>query len=164
MCGRHGESMQTLRHLVAGTDFSACAQRGLALAITLAVAARVRVTVVHVCELGIDDLDDRRLLQCAEALSEVVARHRRCGVEVAGVLRSGKAWEKLDNVAAEVGASLIVIGRCGAGRGRSVEIGSVADHLVRSASRPVLTVACDFNCLDAEAYETNQPCTRNKTS
>jgi nucleotide-binding universal stress UspA family protein len=156
--------MQTLRHLVSGTDFSACAERGLELAIALAVAARTRVTVAHVCELDVDNIDDRRLLQCAEALSEVVARHQRCGVEVAGVLRSGRPWEKLDNVAAEVGASLIVIGRYGAGRGRSVEIGSVADHLVRCASRPVLTVACDFDRLDSEAHETNHPCGKNKTS
>jgi nucleotide-binding universal stress UspA family protein len=147
--------MQTLRHVVAGTDFSECAEEALELAIALATAARVRLTLVHVCELSIDDIDDRRLLRCGEALSEVVVRHQRRGVEVAGVLRSGKPWEKLDNVAAEVGASLIVVGRSGIGRGRSVELGSVADRLLRGASRPVLTVPCNFDRLDAEAHETN---------
>jgi nucleotide-binding universal stress UspA family protein len=39
---------------------------------------------------------------------------------------------------------LIVVGRHGAGRGRTVPLGSVADHLARSASRPVLIVACGF--------------------
>jgi nucleotide-binding universal stress UspA family protein len=134
--------MQTLRHLVSGTDFSECAERGLELAVSLAIASLARVTIVHVCELGVDDLDDSRLLECGEALSEVVARHQRRGADVTGVMRSGKPWQKLDNVAAEVGASLIVIGRNGAGR--SAELGSVADQLVRCASRPVLTVACTF--------------------
>jgi nucleotide-binding universal stress UspA family protein len=136
--------MQTLRHLVCGTDFSECAERAIELAISLAIAPRARVTVVHVCELGDNDLDDRHLLECGEALSAVVAKYRGCGVELAGVLRSGKPWQKLDNVAAEVGASLIVIGRQGLGRAGSAELGSVADRLLRFASRPVLTVASNF--------------------
>jgi nucleotide-binding universal stress UspA family protein len=135
--------MQALRQLVSGTDFSECADHALEQAIELALAASVRITLVHVYEPGDDGRDDRRLLQCEAALSEVVARHRRRGVELIGLLRSGKPWTKLDNVAAEVGASLIVVGRHGAGRGRSVDLGSVAAHLVRTANRPVLTVACD---------------------
>jgi nucleotide-binding universal stress UspA family protein len=51
-------------------------------------------------------------------------------------------WKKLDNVAAEVGAGLIVIGRHGSGR--SAAMGTVADQLVRCAHRSVLIVACDF--------------------
>jgi nucleotide-binding universal stress UspA family protein len=135
--------MPALRQLVCGIDFSGCAEHALEQAIEFALAASARITLVHVCEPGDDDLDDRRLLQCEAALSKVVARHRPRGVELTGVLRSGKPWTKLDNVAAEIGASLIVVGRHGAGRGRSVELGSVADHLVRAANRPVLTVACD---------------------
>jgi hypothetical protein len=49
-----------------------------------------------------------------------------------------------------------VVGRHGAGRGRSLEIGTVADQLVRSANRSVLTVACDFDCLDSEANATKR--------
>ncbi|HET9597565.1 MAG TPA: universal stress protein [Anaeromyxobacteraceae bacterium] len=146
--------MQALRQLVSGTDFSACAEHALERAIELALAASARITLVHVHEPGDDDLDDRRLLQCEAALSEVVSRHRRRGVDLTGVLRSGKPWTKLDNVAVEVGANLIVVGRHGAGRGRSVDLGSVADRLVRAANRPVLTVACgcdpDHTCSETE--------------
>jgi nucleotide-binding universal stress UspA family protein len=152
--------MQTLRHLVAGTDFSEHAERALELAIRLALAASARITLVHVCEPAVDHLlDEQRLLQGQETLSRVVERHRRHRVEVSGVLRSGKPWEKLDNVAAEVGASLIVVGRHGAGRGRSVELGSVAERLVRTANRHVLTAACDldFDGLDSEAPATTRP-------
>lgn len=137
--------MQTLRHLVVGTDFSDGAEQALELAIKLAVAAGARISLVHVCELDVDGNDDRRLSQCGESLARAVAGVRRRGVEVTGVLRSGKPWQKLDNVAADVGASLIVVGRHGVGRGLRVDIGSVADQLVRSASRPVLTVASQTN-------------------
>jgi hypothetical protein len=37
-CGRHGGFMQTLRHLVVGTDFSQPAEQALELAIRLARA------------------------------------------------------------------------------------------------------------------------------
>jgi nucleotide-binding universal stress UspA family protein len=134
--------MQALRQLVSGTDFSECAEHALEHAIEIALAASARITVVHVYEPE-DDFDERRLPECEAALSDLMARHRRRGVDLTGVLRSGRPWTKLDNAAAEVGASLIVVGRHGAGRGRSVELGSVADHLVRAANRPVLTVACD---------------------
>jgi nucleotide-binding universal stress UspA family protein len=148
--------MQTLRHVVSGTDFSEAAERALELALALAAAAQVPVTVVHVCELDIDDHEDQRLVRCGDALSEIVAKHRRGDVELTGVLRTGKPWEKLENVAVDVGASLIVIGRSGSGRGRSAELGSVAGHLVRWASRPVLTVACNFDRFETEAHESNR--------
>ncbi|HSR97892.1 MAG TPA: universal stress protein, partial [Kofleriaceae bacterium] len=60
--------------------------------------------------------------------------------DIAGVLRSGKPWEKINNIAAEVGAGLIVLGRTGAGRGAPSDVGSVALRVLRTASRPVLTV------------------------
>lgn len=149
--------MEIFRQIVSGTDFSECAEHALELAIDLALAASARVTLVHVCEPGEGDLDDRRLQQCDAALRLVLARHRHRGVELTGVLRSGKPWTKLGNVAAEVGASLIVIGRHGAGRGRGGALGSVADHLVRSANRSVLTVACDpeLDRLGSDCLQTN---------
>jgi len=148
--------MQTLRPLVTGTDFSECAEQALEMAIQLAVAARTGITLVHVCELGVNDIDEQRFSRCSETLAAVVAKHRNRGVEITGVLRSGRPWEKLDNLAAEVGASLIVIGRCGAG-GASAPLGSVAEHLVRSASRPVLTVTSDVSRFEGEADDSNQP-------
>lgn len=148
--------MQTLRNLVTGTDFSDCAEHALAVAIQLAAAAGARITLVHVCELAVDDVDDRRLPEWDAALSRLVAEHQSQRVEISGVLRCGRPWEKLDNVAAEVGASLIVVGRHGAGRREGVELGSVAERLVRAANRSVLTVACDFDGLHSEAHSTHR--------
>lgn len=147
--------MQTLRPLVTGTDFSPCAEQALEKAIQLALAARTGITLVHVCELGDGDIDEQRLRRCSETLAAIVEKHGNSGVEITGVLRSGRPWEKLDNLAADVGASLIVIGRHGA-RGPSAPLGSVAEHLVRSASRPVLTVTCDLHRFDGEADGNNE--------
>lgn len=141
--------METVRHVVAGTDFSEAAQQAVEVALGLARSAGARLSVVHVCEPGVEDPDD--LHRCSDALSLLVARLPPILGGVAGVLRQGKPWEKLDNVAAEVGAGLIVIGRHGAGRGPVVAMGCVADHLVRTASRPVLTVPTDLTRLDVEA-------------
>lgn len=140
--------METLRQVVVGTDFSEPAERALALATRLGPG---RVTVVHVCEPDAEELDGQ-----AAALSALVARHRRAGLAIVGLLRRGKPWKKLDNVAAEVGAGLIVIGRHGRGRGCRGAIGTVAEQLVRSAHRSVLTVACDFDCFVREADPTNE--------
>lgn len=139
--------MQTLRHIVVGTDFSEEAEQALMTAVGFASTIAARITLVHVCELDADDHDDRRLVQCSEALSELVDRHRQAGLDISGVLRCGKPWTKLDNVAAEIGASAIVIGRHGAGGDRGIDLGSVAHQLVRTASRPVLMVPNDFNRL-----------------
>jgi nucleotide-binding universal stress UspA family protein len=140
--------MQTLRNVVVGSDFSSCSRQALELALGLARDSAARVVLVHVCEPGIDDLDDQRLLSCEQALFRLVDEQRRQGADLTGVLRSGRPWQKLDNVAVEVGASLIVIGRHGAGRGPSVALGSVAEQLVRSASRPLLLVTGDLDSHD----------------
>lgn len=147
--------MPTLRHVVSGTDFSESADHALELAIALAAPAGAAVTVVHVCEPDAEDVDDGRLARCAEALARLVGRHSKSGVAMTGVLRTGTPWKKLDNVAAEVGAGLIVVGRSGMGGGASAAIGSVADQLVRSANRPVLTVFSNFDRLASEAHETS---------
>ncbi len=148
--------MQTLRHLVVGTDFSEYAEQALELAIRLALAAGGRITLVHVCELCVDErVEEERRRESHEVLAQLVARHRQ-QVEISGVLRSGRPWEKLDNVAAEVGASLIVVGRHGAGFGQAVALGSVAARLVRTSHRHVLTVASDFDRLHGDASTSNR--------
>ena len=45
---------------------------------------------------------------------------------------------------------------------RNVAIGSNAECLLRSGSRPVLTVASEFNRLDVEAHESNRKSRKDK--
>ncbi len=143
--------MQTLRHILVGTDFSACAGAALEYALSLGAA---RLTLVHVCELtselGIPDdratstLDEEQLDRCRHQLAATVAAYAARGVAIQGLLRTGKPWEKLNNAAAEVGASLIVIGRIGVDGGGDRDdgqpLGVVAKHVLRRSSRPVLMV------------------------
>lgn len=148
--------MQTLRHVVVGTDFSEPAEHALEVAIRLALAVGARITLVHVCELCADDqLEEQRRRESHDGLSQLVARHRD-RVELSAILRNGKPWQKLDNVAAEVGASLIVVGRRGAGAGADATLGSVAAHLVRTANRHVLTVATHSDGLETETPPNNR--------
>jgi nucleotide-binding universal stress UspA family protein len=153
-CGLYNRFMQTLRTIVVGTDFSECAEHALDTAITLASLGDARVAVVHVCALSAERgvaealvsqaLDDQLLDACQAALDQVIARHSRRGVELTGVLRNGRPAEKLSNVAAEVGASVIVIGRHGAGRAAQADLGTVSDRLMRTSTRPVLIVPCNL--------------------
>jgi nucleotide-binding universal stress UspA family protein len=104
---------------------------------------------VHVCELrselGLGDRDDleaeERVAIAAQAeLAAAVARCLRArGIETEVVVRRGAPWEKIHNVATDVGADLIVIGAQGQ-RGMPRVFGSVAERLVRTATRPVLVV------------------------
>ena len=153
-CGPYNRFMQTLRTIVVGTDFSECAEHALDTAITLASLGDARITLVHVCALSAERgvaeamvsqaLDDQLLDACQAALDSVIARHSRRGFQLTGVLRSGRPAEKLNNVAAEVGASVIVIGRHGAGRGAQADLGTVSERVMRTATRPVLVVPCDI--------------------
>jgi len=136
--------MQSLRHIVVGTDFSPAAESALDCAVTIANLGLAKITVVHVCELsterGMPDevatsaFDEQLVQTCTDKLAALVARYARCGVEVKGLLRTGRPWEKLNNAATEVGASLIVIGR------DAGSLGLVTGHLLRCSTRPVLTV------------------------
>lgn len=112
----------------------------------LSTRASTRIALVHVCELGVDELDEQRLRRCDETLAEHVARHRRDRVEITRVLRSGAPWGKLDNVASGVRRrepNRDRTPRRGTWSGHRA-IGWVAERLVRTASRPVLTVPFAF--------------------
>jgi nucleotide-binding universal stress UspA family protein len=149
--------MQTLRTIVVGTDFSDCAEQALDAAVVLASLCRARVVLVHVCVLSAErdavdaGFDSELLVACQEALTSVVARYRDRGIDITGILRSGRAAEKLSNVAAEVGASVVVIGRNG-DRGQRAEPGSLAERLLQTSTRPILVVPSDsMRVLTAEA-------------
>jgi len=134
--------MHSLRHILVGTDFSPCADAALDAAIALAKLGSSRITLVHVCELSAAitgaAIDEEVIAGCRAHLEAELVRRAGCGVELAPLMRIGRPVEKINNAAAEVGASLIVLGRWGADR--ATELGSVTDRVLRTASRPVLIV------------------------
>jgi nucleotide-binding universal stress UspA family protein len=134
--------MHSLRHLIVGTDFSANADAALDFAIGLARLGGAAITLVHVCEPteehGFSDpASEEDVLQgCRAQLLAACARRSHTGVAITPVLRSGQVADKIHNVATEVGASVIVIGR-------SKRLGHNAERVLRTASRPVLAVGAD---------------------
>jgi nucleotide-binding universal stress UspA family protein len=136
--------MERARWIVVGTDFSDGAQRALEHAVRLAHGSGARVAVVHAYEDGAETsraLEDRTPVlrtQLEDAVARISAR--RDGVHVEHFLRRGAPWEKLLNVAVEVGADLIVVGATGRRGVASVGavLGSVAYRVIASSTRSVL--------------------------
>lgn len=155
--------MQALRQIVVATDFSPGAECAVEAAIGLANLGHSRVTLVHVCELGVElgiveamatpAFDAELMRVCEERVRVAAERLAGRGVELTALLRCGRPWEKINNVATEVGASLIVIGRNGAGGAGGAELGGVASLVLRTATRPVLVVGLDAVTMCARAEE-----------
>jgi nucleotide-binding universal stress UspA family protein len=107
--------------------------------------------VIHSYEIPIFGFPDGAFVATADiatrmaeasrtGLENVVARRKGSKTQVDGVLREGVAWEEINKLADEIDADLIVIGTHGRkGLARAL-LGSVAENVVRTATRPVLTI------------------------
>ena len=133
--------MQQARWIVVGTDFSEGAQCAFAQALRLAGASGAQIALVHAYE---EDLQKRSPEDAPilRALAETIGRAgmNSADIRVESFVRRGVPWEKLSNVAVEVGADLIVVGATGQ-RGASAVapvLGSVAYRVLASATRSVL--------------------------
>lgn len=62
------------------------------------------------------------------------------GVPIEGALREGVAWEEIEHVADEIDADVIVIGTHGRRGIARALLGSVAENVIRTTYRPVLTI------------------------
>jgi nucleotide-binding universal stress UspA family protein len=144
---------ETIRIILVPTDFSEGADRALGWARILARAFRAEIVVLHVVDLGVawvplgglgavpapvpHDFVERftesaqaALDAVAEGASEVTRR----------LLRHGHPREVILEVAKEVHADVITMGTHGRRGFSQLFIGSVAEHVVRHAPVPVVTV------------------------
>jgi nucleotide-binding universal stress UspA family protein len=69
-------------------------------------------------------------------LEDVTARS---DVDITAELRSGRPDEEIDSYAAAIKADLVVLGNRGLESGPNEHLGSVAERVVRTAGRPVIT-------------------------
>jgi nucleotide-binding universal stress UspA family protein len=136
--------MERNRWIVVGMDFSDGAIRALEYALEHAEAVDARVTCVHAYEdaPGTPAFHDpapaiRQQLEEVIALSTPTA----CKVHIDSVVRRGPPWEKLANVATELGADMIVVGADGQ-RGAASQglLGTVVSRLVTTSPRSVVVV------------------------
>jgi nucleotide-binding universal stress UspA family protein len=142
---RHGSSeMQSTRWIVVGTDFSEAADGALQHAVNLASKARANLACVHAFEdppsaASLPDPTPNLRSELADAVVRSGADSK--GVHVELLVRRGAPWEKLLNVAADLGADLIVVGARGQrGAVHGLFLGSVATRLAATSPRCVLVV------------------------
>jgi Universal stress protein UspA and related nucleotide-binding proteins len=149
-CAGHGhgpeeKAIQTERWIVVGTDFSSGAEQALQQALTLAAESNASIALVHAYEDTPGTLASNGQTAAAlharleEAIGRTGARER--GIRVDSVVRRGAPWDKIVNVASELGATLIVVGAHGQrGPMRSSLVGSVATRVVATSTHSVLVV------------------------
>ena len=136
--------MECNRWIVVGMDFSDGAMRALEYAVEHARTMGTNVACVHAYEdaLGTPAFHDPAPV-IREQLEEAIALRVRsgCKVRVDPIVRRGAPWEKLTNVAMELGADLIVVGAEGQ-RGASSAglLGTVANRVVATSPRTVVVV------------------------
>lgn len=130
--------------IVVGTDFSETASRALEQAVSLAATLHADVVCVHAWEDAPamplrDDPTPGFEAQLQQAVAASGAHER--GVAVVTVVRRGRPWEKLLNVASDVGACLIVVGATGERNAcPQLGLGTVTARLTALSTRLVLIV------------------------
>jgi nucleotide-binding universal stress UspA family protein len=136
--------MERTRWIVVGTDFSEGAARALEEAVSFAARVGANLALVHAYEdaPGTRLKDDRAPALCVRLNDAIQASGAQAkGVHVQTFVRRGSAWEKLLNVASELGAPLIVVGANGVGHAPHQRfLGSVATRLAAISTRGVLIV------------------------
>jgi nucleotide-binding universal stress UspA family protein len=148
---------QLFRHVLCAIDFGDASMRGLSLAMKIAQEAGGQLTVVHVSEPlpqpgpGLDDVPGvggqsihehiaRLNAERETLLRDAVPATVREFCRVNTVMASGKPQDEVLRLAAERSADLIVIGMHGRNVIDRFFFGSTAQHIVRHAACPVLSV------------------------
>jgi nucleotide-binding universal stress UspA family protein len=144
------------RRILCPVDFSDASLNALKYAISMAQEADGQLTVLHVVAHEFENAADAASIvydagmtlgsfvkQREEALRRrlreaVATAPEFCGVE--SLLTHGKPWREVLRVAAARQSDLIVMGVQGRGAADLLFFGSTAQHVVREASSPVLTL------------------------
>jgi len=147
------------RRLLCAIDFSESSMAALQFATSLAEETDAKLTMVHVLEWPWEEPPSPRLEDLPVEQGAALAEFRRYREKMAATrlaalvpaanrlsqppavrLRSGKSYVQLLDVANEEGSDLIVIGVHGRNPFDMMLFGSTANHVVRRASCPVLTL------------------------
>jgi len=139
--------------LLVGTDCSTCSSRALEYAKQWAKASGLRLFVAHVIEWSpfsfntpqeLEQRHKRREDELQRARSHVIdpiiESLRAEGVDAEGIIRHGHPAETLNELATELGATNIIIGRRGQSAIKAKLFGSATSTLVQIADHPVTVV------------------------
>jgi|SRR5580658_10233975 nucleotide-binding universal stress UspA family protein len=143
--------MTELRRILVPTDFTETSDHAVDWALGVAAKIGGKVTLMHAYELPIIGFPDGTIIATPTiashiadgsraALDATVKRIAARGVSVESVLKEGIIYEEINAVAEAIDADLIVIGTHGRkGLARAL-LGSVAENVIRTATRPVVTI------------------------
>lgn len=134
--------------VVCAVDFSPCSLKALDYAASLAEQADANLTVLHVVEpiadyvaITVGGIDNELMKTAADRhLHALVAERLKNAAHVKPLLHTGKSAAEILDVAEKDAADLIVLGVTGRSAADIVWFGSTANHVVRRATCPVLTL------------------------
>lgn len=143
--------MITLKHILFPTDFSEYADRARPYATDLAKQFGATVTVVHVITgpqfmfgygvvLPTSSVPEDVRAHAQKRLDDQAAKIEAAGVQVDTELLEGKDANEIVEYAKRSKADLIVMATHGRSALKQVLMGSTAEHVVREAPCPVLTI------------------------
>jgi nucleotide-binding universal stress UspA family protein len=134
---RPGMSIEPIRRIVVGTDFSQPAATALGWASAIARAHGASLLLVHGYARQDHGLTPEETRAALAGLAAVETGH---GLQVHVEMRDGPAAEVVSAVAQESGADLLVIGSRGRNPLSRLLLGSVADAILKRVHRPTLVV------------------------
>ena len=135
------------KKIVVGLDFSNCSINALEHAISIAKRAKADVVMVWVNHLDyskeIFSVEPKQLLkEVKERLEGVVKKHtpELRGQKISYLIRKGKVYKEICDVADEQNAFLIIVGTHGSSGFEEFWIGSNANRVVSSSRVPTITI------------------------
>jgi nucleotide-binding universal stress UspA family protein len=135
------------KKIVVGVDFSDCSINALEHAITIAQKAKAGITMVWVNHLDyskeIFSVEPKQLTaEVTTRFEELIAtqKDKLWGQPLNYVIRKGKVYKEICDVAEEQKAELIVIGTHGSSGFEEFWIGSNANRMVSACSKPIITI------------------------
>jgi nucleotide-binding universal stress UspA family protein len=141
-----------MKTIVVPVDFSDVTNAMIEKAVEMARAFSCSLTLIHVVEPEPDFVDytpgpevmremvAEDLRQERHRLHELAAQLRATGLDVVGRVRRGPAVDRILEVVEEVKPDLLVMGSHGHGALYDLLVGSVAEHVLRKVTCPVVVV------------------------
>ncbi len=138
-----------IRRVLVPVDFSDHSQNALRYAVAFASQFGAELILVHIVEqmvypgdwmyppLASSDFATEKREQILERLKQLSAG---VGVKARQIVRLGRAWQEVVEIAKEQKADILIIATHGYTGLKHVLLGSVAEKIVRHAPCPVLTV------------------------
>ncbi|MCB2200574.1 universal stress protein [bacterium] len=144
-------------HILYPTDLSPVANEGFATAVDLARTLDARITLLNVHEEFMDAQEMQSLRVSVENYQEMMKNKAVSSREKMQemldendaasfgeiLLREGKPRKEIVTTAKEIGADLIVMTSNGRSNLAQHVIGSVAEHVVRTSSLPILVIKAE---------------------